>query len=283
MGSAPPLHVVVFPFMAQGHTLPMLDLSKLLARCELRGPLGVENTVDLPSEDLCAPFIEAIKKLKEPFEEILRGMFEAGCPPIGVILDFFLGWTLDSCNSFGIPRIVTYGMSALSQAILITSGFHTQYILASLPEDPVQFPELPTPFQADLNSFEDIEREHIAALESLYSTEAKAWCVGPLLLCDQIKEEEDTKAHVTDEQLDEIALGLEMAMHPFIWEVKSRNWVAPKGWKRVKERGLIVRSWVEQPRILAHPKTGGFLSHCGWNFFGELVNGGATAGLANRS
>ncbi|KAJ9693490.1 hypothetical protein PVL29_012320 [Vitis rotundifolia] len=310
MGSAPPLHVVVFPFMAQGHTLPMLDLSKLLAQCGIKVTIintpenfsGIHSKVPKNPEisisiipfprvegttrNLHAPFIEAIKKLKEPFEEILRGMFEAGCPPIGVISDFFLGWTLDSCNSFGIPRIVTYGMSALSQAILITSGFHTQYILASLPEDPVQFPELPTPFQVtqadflhlkhDPRGIEDIEREHIAALESLYSTEAKGWCVGPLLLCDQIKEEEDTNEpqagnqtsnpciewlnkQIGDEQLDEIALGLEMAMHPFIWVVKSRNWVEPKGWKRVKERGLIVRSWVEQPRILAHPKIGGFL------------------------
>ncbi|XP_034695740.1 UDP-glycosyltransferase 73D1-like [Vitis riparia] len=180
MGSATPLHVLVFPFMAQGHTLPMLDLSKLLARCgikvtiittpenfpELRGPLGVESTVDLPSEDLRAPFIEAIKKLKEPFEEILRGMFEAGCPPIGVILDFFLGWMLDSCNSFGIPRIVTYGMSALSQAILITSGFHTQYILASLPEDPVQFPELPTPFQVTRADFLHLKHDPRSSLMS---------------------------------------------------------------------------------------------------------------------
>ena len=41
-----------------------------------------------------------------------------------------------------------------------------------------------------MNSFKEMEREHILALESLYK-EAKAWFVGPLLLSDQITNEEE--------------------------------------------------------------------------------------------
>ncbi|XP_059644232.1 probable UDP-glucosyl transferase 73B6 [Cornus florida] len=360
MASASPPHVVIFPYMAVGHTLPLLDLSKALSRHGLKItiittpsnapcihsmvsndpqislsiipfprveelPEGCENTACLPSMDLFVAFAKATKKLKVPFEGVLKEMSEAGCRPICVISDFFLGWTLDSCRSLGIPRLVSHGMGLFSMAASKAACVRGPSISAMLDSDPVHFPELEIPFtltKADLpdtlktangddpwlqllaevgeadanswgiivNSFEEIEGEYVAALESFYMKAAKAWCVGPLLLFNEFeKKEKDqccsnikwldkqlgaaviyvsfgTQAHVTDMQMDEIALGLEMAGHPFLWVIRSTTWSPPDGWaERVKERGLIVRNWAEQRRILAHPSTGGFLSHCGWN------------------
>ena len=124
-----------------------------------------------------------------------------------------------------------------------------------------------------MNSFEEMEREHIPALESLYK-EAKAWFVGPLLLSDQIDNEEEdddgnedycpyidwlnklqvglgsviyvsfgSEAKVSEEQLEEIAFGLEEAAQPFLWVVKSKTWEAPPGWEeRRKESNIPIRN-----------------------------------------
>ncbi|GFZ14627.1 UDP-glucosyl transferase 72E1 [Actinidia rufa] len=42
----------------------------------------------------------------------------------------------------------------------------------------------------------------------------------------------------------------------------------------VWERGLIVEGWATQAQILAHPSTGGFLSHCGWSSIMEGIEYG---------
>ncbi|XVF50008.1 hypothetical protein PTKIN_Ptkin04bG0061000 [Pterospermum kingtungense] len=72
------------------------------------------------------------------------------------------------------------------------------------------------------------------------------------------------------QQLDELALGLELSGHPFLWVVRSNlikgsSTKFPEGFeKRVADRGKIVE-WAPQEKVLAHPSVSCFLSHCGWN------------------
>ncbi|KAM3372496.1 hypothetical protein ACQJBY_019400 [Aegilops geniculata] len=82
---------------------------------------------------------------------------------------------------------------------------------------------------------------------------------------------------ISASQAAELAMGLEKSGHKFVWVVQpaadvngseSRSSGLPDGFaQRMEEagRGLVVRCWAPQVEILAHPATGGFLTHCGWN------------------
>nr|UXB92753.1 glycosyltransferase [Helleborus thibetanus] len=370
MGMASQHHLVIFPFMAQGHTLPLLDLSKAFSRQGIKVtiittpsnapsiktyvnnhshvhlkeltfpsvqglPKGCENTADLPSMEFLVSFLYATKALQLPFHHVLQDMSDSGCLPLCVISDFFLGWTLDICRSFGIPRLVFHGMSVLSMAISKTVWMHKPHLTVASVSDPLHLPGLNLPFtlttadlpdslrtphqddpfskyvseagQADaeswgivVNSFVELEQPHVTSLESFYTNGAKAWFLGPLLLYNDTnninsKRTPDcikwlteqalpasviyvsfgTQADVSDAQLDEVAWGLEMSGYPFLWVVRSTTWCPPNGMEdRVSDRGLIVKDWVDQRRILGHRSTGGFLSHCGWNSVLESLSVG---------
>ncbi|PIA37045.1 hypothetical protein AQUCO_03100060v1 [Aquilegia coerulea] len=361
MASQP--HVVIFPYMAQGHTLPLLDLSKAFSRIGVKVtiittplnepsiqtyitknhhihlkvipfpcvddlPKGCENTSHLPSMDFLVPFMYATKGLQLPFHQVLQDMSNSDEGlPLCVISDFFLGWTLDTCRSFEIPRLIFHGMGVLSMAICKTVWVHAPHMTAASDSEPLHLPGLNLPFtlstaelpetlrtpnhddrfskfvsevgQADVeswgiivNSFLELEQPHVKSFESFYQNGAKAWCLGPLLLYNELEKIPDqyptatcmkwlteqampasviyvsfgTQADVSDTQLDEVAFGLETSGYSFLWVVRSSTWCLPKGLEeRIRNKGLIVSGWVDQRRILGHRSTGGFLSHCGWN------------------
>ncbi|KAJ6804413.1 putative cis-zeatin O-glucosyltransferase [Iris pallida] len=95
---------------------------------------------------------------------------------------------------------------------------------------------------------------------------------------------------MSDEQIEKLATGLERSGQRFIWVLRDADLgdifaadddsgrgrrELPAGFEeRVEGRGMVVRGWAPQLPILAHPSTGGFMSHCGWNSCMESLSMG---------
>lgn len=135
----------------------------------------------------------------------------------------------------------------------------------------------------------------------------KSWSIGPLLLAQSstsnvlqtkpesrisnivhqwLDEKESSsvlyvafgsQAKISTEQLREIAKGLEESNVNFLWVIrKSKDEITeeyfPDGFEnRVKNRGIVVKDWVDQNQILNHKSVQGFLSHTGWNSVLESI------------
>ena len=92
---------------------------------------------------------------------------------------------------------------------------------------------------------------------------------------------------MTDEQISELAEGLEQSGQKFLWVLRRadkadifagdegvRPQLAEGYEEKVKSMGMIVKDWAPQLEILGHPSTGGFMSHCGWNSCIESISMG---------
>jgi len=139
-------HVVIFPFMAKGHTLPLLHFAAALSahhrdlrvtllttpanRAFAAGrlppsvrlvelpfpslPPGVESTDALPCPSLYPAFLRATARLRDAFAGFLASL---PSPPLALVSDFFLGFTRRAAADAGVRRVVFHGMSCFSMAI----------------------------------------------------------------------------------------------------------------------------------------------------------------------
>ncbi|KAI0488126.1 hypothetical protein KFK09_027953 [Dendrobium nobile] len=95
-----------------------------------------------------------------------------------------------------------------------------------------------------------------------------------------------SRSAMTMEQIRELGAGLEMSGCRFFWVLKTAKVdreekeveieeLLGKGYvKRVEERGLVVREWVEQDVVLFHRAVAGFLTHSGSNSVLEAAAAG---------
>ncbi|KAM1722333.1 hypothetical protein ACFX11_021067 [Malus domestica] len=151
MSVAKHTHILVFPYPAQGHMLPILDLTHQLA---LHGltitilitpknlpiltpllsahpptsietlllpfpphpeiPPGVENVKDIGNHGN-RYIINALAKLQHP---IIQWFKSHPNPPVALVSDFFLGWTLHLANQLNIPRIAFFSSGPFVAAVL---------------------------------------------------------------------------------------------------------------------------------------------------------------------
>ncbi|KAK1568462.1 hypothetical protein Q3G72_024841 [Acer saccharum] len=148
-----------------------------------------------------------------------------------------------------------------------------------------------------VNSFYELEPVFVEHRNR--EAKPKAWCVGPLCLADppriQLQKPKwiqwldrkleqgssvlyvafGTQADISPEQLKEISSGLEESNVNFLWVIRNKESELGDGFEeRVKDRGIVVREWVDQREILLHQSIQGFLSHCGWNSVMESICAG---------
>lgn len=80
-----------------------------------------------------------------------------------------------------------------------------------------------------------------------------------------------TEATLSQDQLTELAHGLDLSGVPFFWVLRqpsgsSTDCELPSEFEdRVRGRGIVWKSWAPQVKILSHESVGGFLTHCGWS------------------
>ncbi|KAF4381487.1 hypothetical protein G4B88_029842 [Cannabis sativa] len=150
-------------------------------------------------------------------------------------------------------------------------------------------------FQAGdiFNSCRIIEGIFLQRLVNEIGLDKKMWAIGPLhkmttISSKEIKDQDKwlfewlekqepnsvlyvsfgTLTDFSEEEINEIAVGLELSGVKFIWALRE----ADK--ERIKGMGIVVREWVPQVEILRHKSIGGFMSHCGWNSCMESISFG---------
>ncbi|KQK05280.1 anthocyanidin 5,3-O-glucosyltransferase [Brachypodium distachyon] len=168
-----------------------------------------------------------------------------------------------------------------------------------------------------VNTFESLEARAVAALRDLRClpgrTMPPVYCVGPFAggLSKAPKERHECLAWLdgqpdcsvvflcfgsagnhSEEQLKEIALGLENSGHRFLWVIRAPisddpdkpfdaladpnlDSVLPDGFlERTSSHGLVVKLWAPQVDVLRHRAIGAFVTHCGWNSVLEALMAG---------
>ncbi|KAH0463995.1 hypothetical protein IEQ34_006781 [Dendrobium chrysotoxum] len=161
--------MLFFPFMEEGHMLPLVDMAKLFAAhgaritilttpvnasiirptiddcvqlhiisfpsLEFGLPEGCENRKFTIPVDLHINFFKAVASLRHPFDSVL-GDLRPDC----VVTDMFLPWTYYVAAARGIPRLVFHGSNNFSLCIMDAYercrplvGEDESFVLPSLP------------------------------------------------------------------------------------------------------------------------------------------------------
>ncbi|KAE8691528.1 Scopoletin glucosyltransferase [Hibiscus syriacus] len=177
------IHMFFFPFFAQGHVIPTVDMAKLFASRGVKTTIvttpvnasffsntiersresGVHIGVELlkfPAADVGLPEgCESADLLPtspyENYEKLLKFMqavqllqkpFEkllGECKPDCLVADLFFPWATDAANKFGIPRLVFQGTSYFSLCATECMRLYEPYKKVQSDSEPFVVPNLP--------------------------------------------------------------------------------------------------------------------------------------------
>ncbi|QCE05285.1 zeatin O-glucosyltransferase-like [Vigna unguiculata] len=277
-------------------------------------PNSNTSETDFPSHLI--PSFEASMHLRDPVRKLLQSLSAQG-KRVVVIYDSLMGSVAqDATNMPNSENYTFHSTCAFTNFLYFWEEKGKPSVNGvRLPEFPSLEGCFPTEFidfiseKIEFLKFSDgniyntsraIEDPYIKLVENIEGGK-KVWALGPLnpLAVEKKeskvwhpclewldKQEPDSVIYVSfgtttalrEEQIQEVATGLEQSKQKFIWvlrdadkgnifdEKEAKRHDLPNGFEeRVKGMGVVVRDWAPQLEILSHPSTGGFMSHCGWN------------------
>ncbi|KAJ0092430.1 hypothetical protein Patl1_27080 [Pistacia atlantica] len=257
------LRIAMFPWLAFGHMIPWLQLAKLIAQkgheiIFISTPRNIDRLpklspnlasfihfvkLPLPQVENLPEYAEATMDLHHDDVWYLKQAYDRLQEPMKHLLQSLSpDWIFYDFTAYWLPTI--------ARQLGIPHGFFSIFNAAVLgyfgPPS-----ALINRADHDLNTPEDYTRQ-------------------------------PNEAQPSQEELTEIAFGLELSGLPFFWVLKKRLGPAdtklielPDGFEeRTKRRGVVCTSWAPQLKILAHDSVGGFLSHSGWSSVVEALQFG---------
>ncbi|KAH9768893.1 glycosyltransferase [Citrus sinensis] len=317
----------MFPWLAQGHAFPFLELAKKLAKrsnfhicfCSTPSILNSIKQSDkfslsiqlielhLPSLPELPPQYHTTKGFPPHLMPTLEEAFDMASPsffnilknpsPDLLIYDLIQPWAPALASSLNIPAVYFLVSSAATSAFMFhgikknSSGKYIDYLsdlikkkvvpVDPLVQDPVEEDDHEKGVMEIIQWLDKKERSSTVFV-SFGIRDLTSVVVTDRDLTGVVVADRDLGASITSaekansdfqEEMEDIALGLELSGVNFIWVVRfpcgAKSKVdeeLPKSFlERTKERAMVIEGWAPQMKILGHPSIGGFGSHCGWS------------------
>ncbi|OVA19028.1 UDP-glucuronosyl/UDP-glucosyltransferase [Macleaya cordata] len=209
------LHAFLFPVMAQGHMIPMVDIARLLAARGLKAtiittplnattiskttdrdrssglnidiqvipfpavevglPEGSESVDKINSPEMIPKFFNAINMLQQPFEQLLEQH-----QPDFIIAGMFFPWATEAASKFGIPRFVFHGTSFFSLCVTESLTCYKPYEGITSDKESFVVPGLPDKIEMPMSQLPDyfkVTNVFTELMEQVRDSELKSYGV----------------------------------------------------------------------------------------------------------
>ncbi|KAF7831018.1 UDP-glycosyltransferase 91A1-like [Senna tora] len=293
------LHIVMFPWLAFGHILPYLELAKLIAQkghliSFVSTPRNIDRLPKLPpnlashlqliklplpklhnlpdnaeaTTDVPYNLVPFLKKAYDALEQPLARFLESSTPD-WIFYDFAPYWAGPLASNLGIKTVFFSIFSAPAMGFL---GSPSELM-------GLRYFEI-------MRLSDNLSDDNDSGVSDTYRYGAT------IQNCDIVadwldQQRKGTVVYVafgsetkpSQEDVREIALGLEKSGFPFFWVLRIQRGPydenvlqLPDGFEdRIRGRGVVCTSWVPQLKILGHESVGGFLTHSGGSSVVEAI------------